>query len=54
VIDPRAEWKIDASTFRSRSRNCPFDGWTAHGRPVAVVAEGRAFDLRTPHWANQA
>jgi len=54
VIDPRAEWKIDASTFRSRSRNCPFDGWTAHGRPVAVVAEGRAFDLRVPHWATQA
>ena len=50
VIDPNAAWKVDAAAFRSRSRNCPFDGWTAHGRPVAVVAQGRCFDLRTRWW----
>jgi len=50
VIDPNAQRKIDAATFRSRSRNCPFDGWTAHGCPVAVIVNGRAFDLRTDWW----
>ena len=50
VIDPAAEWKVDVASFRSRSRNCPFEGWTAHGRPVAVITQGRAFDLRTDWW----
>src|SRR5205823_14336702 len=27
LIDPRAEWTIDANKFKSKSRNCPFDGW---------------------------
>ncbi len=46
VIDPDATWTVDPEAFRSRSRNCPFAGWTAHGRAVAVVADGRPFDLR--------
>ena len=54
VIDPQASWKVDASMFRSRSRNCPFDGWTAHGRPVATIVQGRAFDLRTECWREAA
>ena len=54
VIDPNAQWKIDATTFRSRSRNCPFDGWTALGRPVASIVNGRAFDLRTDWWTEAA
>src|SRR5436309_998446 len=27
VIDPAAEWTIDASQFRSKSRNSPYAGW---------------------------
>ena len=54
VIDPASAWKVDANAFRGRSRNCPFDGWTAHGRPVAVVAQGRCFDLRTRWWEEAA
>jgi dihydroorotase len=54
VIDPRAEPRIDPAWFRSQSRNCPFAGWSGQGQPVAVVASGRAFDLRQPGWAEAA
>jgi len=41
VIDPNAAWTIDAQTFESRSRNCPFDGWQVHGRATDVIVGGR-------------
>lgn len=40
IIDPDAEWEIDAKQFRSKSRNCPFDGWTVRGRAVATIVNG--------------
>jgi dihydroorotase len=40
VIDPTAEWTIDPSRFRSKSRNCPFAGWKVRGRAWAVVLDG--------------
>lgn len=40
VIDPKAEWTIDASRFFSKSRNCPFDGWTVTARVVATIVGG--------------
>jgi dihydroorotase len=40
VIDPQAEWTIDPSQFRSRSRNCPFAGWKVRGRAHAVIVGG--------------
>jgi dihydroorotase len=40
VIDPSAEWTIDPSRFRSKSRNCPFAGWKVRGRPHAVIVSG--------------
>lgn len=36
---------VRASTFRSKSRNTPFDGWTLRGRPVATFLEGRRVEL---------
>lgn len=41
VIDPQAEWTIDPSRFRSKSRNCPFAGWKVRGRAYAVLVGGR-------------
>jgi dihydroorotase len=41
VIDPDAEWTIDVSRFRSKSRNSPFGGWKVRGRAVAVLAGGQ-------------
>ncbi len=40
VIDPRAEWTVDPSQFKSKSRNCPFAGWKVRGRAQAVVVGG--------------
>ncbi|MDP6379876.1 MAG: dihydroorotase [Phycisphaerae bacterium] len=41
IIDPDVAWTIDAGTFRSRSRNCPFDGRCAKGRNTLTIVGGR-------------
>jgi dihydroorotase len=41
VIAPSALVTVDISTFRSRSRNSPFDGWTLRGGVVATIVGGR-------------
>jgi dihydroorotase len=40
IIDPAAEWTIDVSKFRSKSRNCPFAGWKVRGRADTVIVGG--------------
>lgn len=40
VVDPEAAWEIRPEEFRSRSRNCPFAGWSGTGRVVAVLLDG--------------
>ena len=45
IIDPDEAYTIDASTFRSKSRNTPFDGRAVHGRVRTTIFEGRvAYD----------
>jgi dihydroorotase len=41
VIDPKVEWTIDPSSFRSKSRNCPFAGWKVRGRAHTVLVNGK-------------
>ncbi len=40
VVDPNLLWKVDVRNFRSRSRNCPFDGWTMQGKAVMTMVAG--------------
>jgi dihydroorotase len=40
VIDPKAKWTIDATKFKSKSRNTPFHGWEVTGRAVATLVGG--------------
>jgi dihydroorotase len=40
VIEPDAEWVVDPSQFKSKSRNTPFKGQTLKGRPILVFANG--------------
>lgn len=40
IIDPDIEWQVDVTRFRSRSRNCPYDGWTLHGRATHTIVGG--------------
>jgi dihydroorotase len=41
IIDPKVEWTIDPTRFRSKSRNCPFAGWKVRGRASIVLVGGR-------------
>ncbi len=41
VIDPQRRWKIDPASFKSRSRNCPFAGWSVKGGIQEVFVGGR-------------
>lgn len=40
VIDPDAEWTIDVTQFKTKSRNSPYHGWKVKGRAVATIVEG--------------
>ncbi len=40
VIDPDAKYKIDVNNFRSKSRNCPYDGWTVTGKVERTIVGG--------------
>ncbi len=41
IIDPDRTWKVDVKSFRSKSINSPFHGWTLRGRAVATIVAGR-------------
>ncbi|MFI5381694.1 MAG: dihydroorotase [Tepidisphaerales bacterium] len=40
IIDPNDQWTVNVEQFKSRSRNCPFDGWKLKGRAVCTVVAG--------------
>ncbi len=41
IIDPNKEWTVDASRFKSKSRNTPFNGWKLRGMAVQTIVGGR-------------
>jgi dihydroorotase len=41
LIDPDMNWTIDKNQFHSRSRNCPFHGWSVKGRVVLTIVAGQ-------------
>jgi dihydroorotase len=40
IIDPNAEYKIDVNKFRSKSKNCPYHGWTVKGKVEKTLVQG--------------
>ncbi len=40
IIDPKKRWTVNTSRFRSKSRNCPYEGWKLKGRAVMTIVEG--------------
>jgi len=40
IIDPDAEYTIDAAKFQSKSRNCPYNGWRVTGRVDKTIVAG--------------
>jgi dihydroorotase len=50
LIDAEMEWTVDASEFRSLSRNTPFNGWKLKGRAVrTIVGDETVFALPGAH-----
>jgi dihydroorotase len=41
LIDLDKKWKVDASRFYSKGRNCPFDGWELYGKAILTIVNGR-------------
>jgi dihydroorotase len=40
IIDPNTEYKIDVNKFRSKSKNCPYHGWTVKGKVEKTIVQG--------------
>lgn len=41
IFDPFAEYKIDITTFKSKSKNSPFDGRQVKGRVCYTIVRGK-------------
>lgn len=40
IIDPTRTWTVSTADFRSKSRNCPYEGWTLTGRATHTIVGG--------------
>ncbi len=48
LVDPQAQWEIDPTRFRSKSRNTPFAGWKVKGRVTTTLVKGRVvYELKS-------
>jgi len=41
IINPDKKWTVKADKFKSRSRNCPFDGYKLSGKVYMTILGGR-------------
>ena len=44
ILDPNAEWTVDATQFASKGKNTPLDGQTLKGKVVATIHAGKQVD----------
>jgi dihydroorotase len=44
VLDLEYEWTLDVNSFKSKGRNCPFNGWKLKGAPVYTIVGGVVHD----------
>lgn len=40
IFDPAAEYTVDTSKFRSKSRNCPYNDWKLRGKVEYTIVGG--------------
>ncbi|MFT3788337.1 MAG: dihydroorotase [Tepidisphaeraceae bacterium] len=40
IIDPKLNWTVDLTTFKSKSDNCPYGGWNLTGRATHTIVGG--------------
>jgi len=43
IINTEKEYVVNASDFRSKGKNTPFDGWNLKARPAVTIAKGRIY-----------
>lgn len=43
ILDTHTEYTVDSTSFRSKGKNTPFNGWQLNTRPVATIAKGRIY-----------
>src|SRR5690606_33101807 len=48
ILAPDAPVTVRASTFKSKGRNTPFDGWTLKGAVAATIVGGRIVYVNEP------
>jgi dihydroorotase len=41
IFDPASFWTIDASKFKSKSKNSPFNGWKVQGKVLYTLVNGK-------------
>ena len=41
IFDLDKDWTVDVKSFKSKSKNSPYDGWTLCGKPEYVLVGGR-------------
>lgn len=41
IIDPNMIWTVDASQFKSKSKNTPFNGWKLKGKAIRTLVKGK-------------
>ena len=41
ILDPNAEWTVDAAQFASKGKNTPLDGQTLTGQVITTIYAGR-------------
>jgi dihydroorotase len=46
LIDPHEEWTVDASSFKSRGKNTPFQGRRLRGRVIMTICRGQVVTER--------
>ena len=40
IFDPEAQWTVDKTKFKSKSKNTPFDGMEVKGKVMMTIADG--------------
>jgi dihydroorotase len=46
LLDPTIEWKVDIQSFRSKSKNSPFNGRILKGKAVGIINNGKTYIAR--------
>jgi len=46
LIDPNEEWRVDASSFKSRGKNTPFQGRRLRGQVIMTICRGQVVTER--------